>query len=445
MKVILNSPLLMTWLELTIKFGTGLLLLPLATIYLNPEELAFYLFIGTLLGLAYLAEGGLNKVILRAIAYFNNGLSAIPNTLQQHNDIGKGLEPNYDRLGALVQTSFYIYIVLGLIAGSFLYFIGGLVANNIIDKQPSLEQAKTALLFISLFSFFYILQLRYVAFIQGINFLAKQKRVEILFGLMRLCLLAVAVIAGFGVLGITIGLFLSVIISLILYRRLWAELGPIDEIKSLQRFEGSMLLQLYPAGWRQATIAWGSYLIYSGTTLLVAQLDDVVLIASYLLTLQIIFLLNTVSGAPAHSSYPEISKAIAEKDVNRYKKLLMRALKISLAVYAAGALVIVFMANPVLSFIGSNTQIITGTLLYFVLLMYFLELHHVVHATFYTATNHIPFVLPALISGVLIIGIGYMVIDQYGIWGAVLAQFFVQLSFNNWYPVWLNYKLRYIM
>jgi len=33
------------------------------------------------------------------------------------------------------------------------------------------------------------------------------------------------------------------------------------------------------------------------------------------------------------------------------------------------------------------------------------------------------------------------VIDDYGLWGIVLVQFIVQLSFNNWYPVWLNYKL----
>lgn len=441
MRFVLNSPLLMTWLELTIKFGTGLVLLPLATIYLSSDELAFYLFIGTLLGMAYLAEGGFNKVVLRAMAYFNNGLSAIPSTLQQHDNIGRGLEPNYARLGTLVQTSFYLFFVLGLVAGGLLYFVGGLVAHNILYKQPNIEQAETALLFISIFSFLYIVQLRYVSFIQGINYLVKQKRVEVLFGLVRLCLLAISIVAGFGVLGITIGLCLSVIFSLIWYRRIWAKLGPVKEIKCFQRFEASMLLELYPAAWRQAAIAWGSYLIYSGTTLLVAQLDDVDLIASYLLTLQVVFLLMTVSTSAAQASYPEISKAIAEKDINSYKRLLIRTLKISLAVYGAGALVIVFMANPVLGLIGSNTHIITGSLLYFVLIMYLLELHHVIHATFYTATNHIPFVFPALISGVLILGGGYMVIRTYGIWGAVLVQFFVQLSVNNWYPVWLNYKM----
>jgi O-antigen/teichoic acid export membrane protein len=444
MKFFLNSPLLMTWIELFIKFGSGLILLPIATVYLSVEELAFYLFIGTLLGLAYLAEGGFNKVVLRAVSYFNNGLSVLPNSLLDHAQLKNDSTPNYQSFGSLVQTSLYLYVILGGVAGVFLYFIGGMVSEGLIVKQANYEQAKLSLLFISIFSCLYIIQLRYIAFIQGINFLARQKRIEILFGLLRLGLLATAIVAGFGILGITIGLLISVVISLFLYNRMWRKLGPVMEIEPFKKYNKLTLLQLYPAGWRQATMSWGAYLVYSGTTLLVAQFEDVVLIASYLLTLQIVFLLKTVSLAPAHSSYPQISKAIAKKDFDSYRGLLIRALKISLAVYIFGAVTIILLANPVLSFIGSNIIIIDGLLLYFILFVYLLELHHVIHATFYTATNHIPFVLPALISGVLIIGVGYMVMDAYGIIGVVFVQFIVQLAFNNWYPVWLNLRIKKI-
>lgn len=60
-KKIFDSPLFMTWLDMIIKFGMNIILLPIATIYLLPEELAYFLFVGTLLGMAYLAEGGVNS------------------------------------------------------------------------------------------------------------------------------------------------------------------------------------------------------------------------------------------------------------------------------------------------------------------------------------------------------------------------------------------------
>ena len=70
-----------------------------------------------------------------------------------------------------------------------------------------------------------------------------------------------------------------------------------------------------------------------------------------------------------------------------------------------------------------------------------LELHHGFHAQIYMGSNHVPFLLPGLISGIIILGIGSYVISQYGLIALVLTQLLVQLSFNNWYPVYLNLKL----
>ena len=440
MRIFKNS-LFMTWLELLIKFGTGIVLLPLATIYLSQEELAYYLFIGTLLGMAYLSEGGLNKVILRSVSYFINGLDFIPNSLDDLIEYKKITSPNYKMLGSVVQTSLILYLLLGILAGLVLYFLGGLVADNIIQKQPSYYIAKLSLLNISIYSIIYIVQLRYIAFIQGINLLAKQKRIEVLFGLLRFILITLALITGYGVIAVTFALLVSVLVSFTLYRFMWYRVGPLDEINTYRVFRWSMLVQLYPAGWRQATIAWGSYLIYSGTTLLVAQIENVHLISSYLLTLRIIFILNTLASAPAHSNYPEISKYVAKKNIDGYITILRRSVIIAIMIYLIGSIIIVQFANPLLKLLGAGTTIIDGKLLYFILFIYFLELNHTVQATFYTATNHIPFVFPALISGILIIGGGYLVINEYGIWGALIVQFIIQLAFNNWYPYLMNYKM----
>jgi hypothetical protein len=70
-----------------------------------------------------------------------------------------------------------------------------------------------------------------------------------------------------------------------------------------------------------------------------------------------------------------------------------------------------------------------------------LELHHASHAQIYMGTNHVPFLLPSIITGLLILCGGYLVVPRYGVMGLIMVQAISHLLINNWYPVYLNLKL----
>lgn len=440
-KRILNSSLIMTWLEMFVKFGMNIILLPIATIYLSSEELAYFLFIGTLLGMAYLAEGGINRVILRATSYFKQGASILPNNFKEIKEINSDGKMNYKLLGELIQTSFSIYLVLSIISLFVFFTIGYFTSENLLSKQPNVKESYVTFGLLSLFAFLYIMQLRWVGLIQGLGYLANQKRVELIFGLTKIGLSILAIVLGYGVLGVVVGMLISIIIAHIFYKRMFYKYVDKSKIQEHQVFKKTMLLKLAPSAWKQSVLAWGSFLIYQGTVLLAVQLDDIKLIASYLLTIQVVNLLMRISNAPAYSYYPNISSAIVNNDMKKFKDLLFKSLKISIGLYFLGVIIIYFIGNLLLDFIGANALLLSGGILAFILFMYLLELHHVIHATIYTATNHIPFVIPSIVSGLAIVLCGWLVIDDYGLWGIVLVHFTVQLSFNNWYSVWLNYRL----
>jgi len=440
-KRIFNSALVMTWLNIFVKVGMNIILLPIATLYLSSEELAYFLFIGTLLGIAYLAEAGINRVVLRATSYFKQGVSVLPNNFKDIQNIKSDGKINYKLLGELVQTSFGIYLVLSVVSLLLFFTIGYLTSENLLSKQPNVRDAYITFGLLSLFAFLYIMQLRWIGLIQGLGYLTNQKRAELFFGLVRIGLSILAIVFGYGVMGVVIGMIISIIMAHIFYRLMFYKFINRSKIKEYQVFSKTMLLKLIPSAWKQSVLAWGSYLIYEGTVLLVVQLDDIKIIASYLLTLQVVNLLMRVSNAPAYSYYPNISNAIANNDMKKFKMLLFKSLKISMGLYIFGALTIYLIGNFLLNFIGAKATLLSGSLLELILFMYMLELHHVIHATIYTATNHIPFVLPALLSGLVIILGGWIVKDSYGLWGIICVQFLVQLSFNNWYPIYLNYKL----
>ncbi len=88
-----------------------------------------------------------------------------------------------------------------------------------------------------------------------------------------------------------------------------------------------------------------------------------------------------------------------------------------------------------------ETRFVPLTIFAIIVITEILDLHASFHATIYTSTNHVPFVLPATISGALIVGIGFLTLPTYGILGIVVTKFVVQWFVNNWYAPMLSLRL----
>lgn len=98
---------------------------------------------------------------------------------------------------------------------------------------------------------------------------------------------------------------------------------------------------------------------------------------------------------------------------------------------------ILFLVTNKLDFVS---PFLSQELIIFMSIIFFLELNHGNHAQLYLTNNHHPFLLPSVISGILILILSYFLINDFGIIGLLISQGFVQLGFNNWYPIYLNIK-----
>ena len=114
---------------------------------------------------------------------------------------------------------------------------------------------------------------------------------------------------------------------------------------------------------------------------------------------------------------------------------------ISLITFVSLSITIFGIINYIEVEIMAGISLIKANLIVLMCVIYLLEINHVVHANVYTSTNHIPFVMPTIISGILIFVLSFLVVETYDLIGVLLVQLCVQLSFNNWYPIYLNHKL----
>lgn len=433
----------MTCLEIIVRYGIVIIVLPIALKKLDSAELAYYLFISTLIALAYLADSGFSQTIVRASAYFKAGALEIPERVTELSVTDTNNSPNWAAVGRLVTTSKRIYLIIGLAATFLLSTLGVGAALNIVSQQNNRVTAWITYVLLVVLSFFLLQVSRWSSLLQGLNEVARAKRIELVVGVIRLLGVAAVLLAGFGVPGVVVVMIIAALFSLFFTRlallRILRENGvhKVDEI-----IDPEMLKRLWPSTWRMGVICWGAYLIYYGSSLVICQLPDAKQIASYLLTFQVVTMLYRFASSPSLVYQPQIASAMSSGDLVKVNNLTLKIVRYSLAIYIVGAIFIYFFAGDALILIKSRSQMLGGNILLIMLVMYFLETHHVIHAGIYMSTNHVPFMIPALLSGVAIVLAGFFSVRYYGVYGVVISQMLIQAAINNWYPVYLSLKIQ---
>ncbi len=169
-------------------------------------------------------------------------------------------------------------------------------------------------------------------------------------------------------------------------------------------------------------------------------MNDVVLMANFLFTMRLFNFILSIARAPFYTNVPKIYKLAAEKDTGNLRKKSSEYMFIGFGVMIAGYVVLGLFGNSLLEMLDINTRLVPFAIFLIIAVTEILDLHASFHATIYTSTNHVPFVLPATISGALIIILGFQIMPLYGILGIVGTKFVIQFMFNNWYAPTLSLR-----
>ena len=169
------------------------------------------------------------------------------------------------------------------------------------------------------------------------------------------------------------------------------------------------------------------------------SLDD---IASYGLMTQVVSILSAVANVFFSTFIPSINnyKVLGYND--KVLNSFARCQVIFILVYLLGAFTIILLGPWALTLIKSNALLPENHILILYLAITLLENNHANFATVITASNKVPFVSAALISGALICVLDFITLQftYLGMLGIVLVPGIVQLVYNNWY--WPMYVLK---
>lgn len=435
----------MTWSNSLVQFGSAIFVLPLILVKFTTEEVAVWFVFNTILGFAMLADSGFGPTTVRSAAYFFSGADILPKNIEQfkNNRSEKG-SPNYQKLFVLLNTTGKIYLLLSVLASIMLAGAGSLISKNVINLAGNSPDLWIAFMVMVISSGIKIQSVRWTSFIQGIDQVALIRRFESLSGTMRIGLYSLLLILDYKILGLLcVDLLLSLatlVYAKYFVSRWFADKIDFEKVKS-SIFDKEMFKSLWPATWRFGGVTWGAYFINFGVSLLVAQINNAALIASFLLTLRVMFVLRQIAQAPLYANLPRVMQMMAKHNFKQLKIYASKGIFLELLLLISGLVFVGLFGNMILAYMDVKTKLISMDIYFLMSVWLILEIHHSAHAQIYMATNHVPFLLPALLSGIAIVSIGYGVMGAYGLMGLILTQLLVQASCNNWYPVMLSLKL----
>jgi O-antigen/teichoic acid export membrane protein len=177
------------------------------------------------------------------------------------------------------------------------------------------------------------------------------------------------------------------------------------------------------------------------SALLVLQTDKIIIatvlgpgmIPQYEAVTKVAFSLMAFSLLIVNTTTPFLSKAHAAGDALQVRTILLRNVRVSMATIGLlGSFVAVF-GNEVIDVWLGPGNFVGFPVLWTLLVMIFMEVHHSALAAGTMATGRLAFVWIGFVAGVLNISIALVLIRPLGLWGVALGTMMAQMLTTNWY------------
>lgn len=425
----ISSALVYSWGGIAFNFGGFIFIIPLAQIFLGAGEFNFWLFSSTVLAFGMILESSLTSPITRILSF----------SAQKQEISSKGKSYN---LGAKSDAFFTIFLILiptSLISFGLVFCLGYLSTSGVYVFSTI-----SYLVIISLTCAFRIFLTLMIGNLHSENKIALQAKTVFFISLAKTLLTVISLSIYKDLTTILILNLLAVIVELFIYILFSRSLF----LKSIKRkkFSKNVVCACYSPVINTVIIRIGGYFIAQTIPILSLRLS-LEQSTALLLSVKCVSLAYRISLIPAQIKLPKIVQLRAKHQLNEIRGEVLDFIKLCSLVYISSSLFLIGLSFLKLEIAGVKIVLIAPELLTFLIVIIFLEMHHVIHAMVYETTNDVPFVMISLISGALIYSLGIVSVEVAGIFGLLFTQFLVQIAGNNWYSVRLclrslNWPLR---
>ena len=436
---VFRSAVAWSFVATSLKLGSAILILPLILRRVSADELGLWYVFLSFGALAMLIDFGFGHTINRAVAYlwagarelapYGLGMRETEKCLEETSLCNS--EPNRPLLSRLIGALKFYYAALGIFALTLLLVAGGWWVCLKTQNLPNATALRIAFVVYSFGIALNLVGAIWLYALNGVNRVRESLQLNVLCLVANYIIIIVGLLAGFRLWALVIGTFVMGITERSLGRIVFTKLVPLEKT----RFDSRIIKVLWPNAWRTGAVAIGGYFVLQANTLICSGFLGLKTTASWGLSLQAVTFLVGVSSVWVIVKIPFLNQLRVQGRLRELTVLFRQRVALSILTYILGAIALLLFGESLLGFLHTKTQFLPNVMLLTLLVIFFLEMHHCLYAALVFSENVNPFVLPALVSGSAIVMLSIFLTPRIGIWGMLLAQGCVQLSFQNWWVV----------
>jgi len=382
---------------------------------------------------------GFTPTLARNVSYVLGGAKKLH---KSGLEVAEGTgEVDYGLLGAVIGASRRIFAFITAIALVVIGTVGTWFFLHVTRGQLPLSTVLTTwAIFVA--SIGINLYFRYFTpLLQGRGLFAEFYRVTALSSVCFVVAVAIFLFLGFGLVGVATSYLIAALVGRVLSANYFYDKEFVRQMRLVKEPEVSVtevVATLWRNAWRSGLVAVGSFLITKANTLVASVYLGLAVTSRYGLTIQIFAVLSGMSNVIMTIQMQKMARYRVGGAERELRRLVAQTLAASAAIYIAGAIIVILFGQALVANLGSHTQMLDRPLVIAIAVMLLLEFNHSVAAGIIVTRNHVPFVRPALVSGisVLLLSVIGLRFGGFGIGWLIFAQFVTQLSYNNWkWPV----------
>jgi O-antigen/teichoic acid export membrane protein len=430
-----SSAVLWFWGVNALRFGSGLLLLPLLLHHLTREDLGYYFILQNLFAIVPLIDFGVAISIDRQVGYAMGGAAEL--NPQGVSRAPEGThQPNYSLIWKLMDTTRAYYHLLSIA----LFFVMGVVVTVIAwlaapqTSSPNLAWLAAGIALLSLV--FEIYWGWWNTFLCAMNRVQLSARIAFIGYLLRLTLSCTLLLAGVGVASVFLSGFFTSFLIRWAARRECLSILPARQEPRLSRAERWRVLRvLWPNSWRVGLQLLSGYLAVNANSLICWHFFGLSINAQYGLSLQIATIIQSMSAVWTSVKWPLISQLRARWDDAGLRQLLRPRVLLQSGTFIIGAVAAVVVGPPLVEWIRPDKQLLPVAWFALLLLQAFFDLQVRFWTTFLATENRVPSLWPVTITNCASVAVVVVFVHLTGLQAEsfVLAGLVAGSLFNYWY------------
>lgn len=423
-------------------------MLPLVLNRFDTADIAIWYLFSTLIGMQLYFEVGFTPTFQRMFAFGMGGatksqLSTIGNSTKPvaANTSKISENPNWETIEATYATTASIFRWIALATLILLSSMGTLLLIIPISACSQSQSIWTAWAILASTTSIMVFGKSYRCYLNGTNHIALQQRWIAGFGLLATLSNFLVLLFGGGLLELVISQQTWGVINLFRDRHLARNVmdGRLKHIRN-SGIDPEVFQAAWPAAWRSGLGYILGRGLLSASSLLIAQIAATPILATYLLSINLINKVNQFSLAPFYSKLPVLAQKRAAGDVDALTSLSKRGMAFSYATFLIGFACLGIAGPRIVTLIGSNADFPTATFWTMIGVAFFLERFGSMHLQLYSTTNKI--IWHWVTGGYAVIYLLVLIVfmKSLGVYAIPLAMMLGYLLFYVPVSVWYSHK-----